>query len=101
MIINCLNRKITSNKTKDLVIENKFKKLKAFDSITFHGKSHFGDDGTQNWLVFQLIQKYFKIVSTTDNNISSWKSKGLSAESIKPPTTSNKLPNPPLNFFWY
>ena len=36
------------------------KKLKAFDLIYFHGKSHFEDDGTQNWLAFQSIQKYFK-----------------------------------------
>ena len=28
----------------------------------------------------------------------SWKSKGLSVESIKPPTTSNKLLNPSLDF---
>ena len=70
------------------------KKLNTFDSIYFRGKSHFEDDGMQNWLVFQLIQKYFKTVSTTDSNILSWKSKGLSVESIKPPTTSNKLLNP-------
>ena len=47
-----LNRKITSNKTKDLVIENKLKKLKVFDSVYFHGKCHFENDGNQNWLVF-------------------------------------------------
>ena len=43
----------------------------------FRGKNHFEDDGTQNWLVFQPIQNYFKTVSTTDSNILSWKSKGL------------------------
>ena len=82
------------------------KKLKAFDSIYFHGKIHEDDDdgtqdeddGTQNWLVFQPVQKYFKIVSTTDSNILSWKSKGSSDESIKLLTTSNKLFNPSLNF---
>ena len=67
------------------------KKLNTFDSIYFRGKSHFEDDGMQNWLVFQLIQKYFKTVSTTDSNILSWKSKGLSHKSIKPPTTSNNF----------
>ena len=35
----------------------------------FRGQNHFEDDGTQNWLVFQPIQKYFKTVSTTDSNI--------------------------------
>ena len=52
-----LNSKITSNKTKHLLIENELKKLKTFDSIYFRGKSHFEyDDGAQNWLVFQPIE---------------------------------------------
>ena len=50
-----LNRKITANQTKHLIVENKLKKLKAFHSSYFRGKSHFKDDGTQNWLVFQPI----------------------------------------------
>ena len=33
------------------------------------------------------------------NYISSWKSKGLSAESIKPPTTSENSCTPKLNFY--
>ena len=93
-----LNRKITSSKTKHLVITNELKKLKIFDAIYFHGKSHFEDDSTQNWLVFQSMQKYFKTVITTDSNILSWKSKRLSDESTTSPTTSNKILNPSLNF---
>ena len=85
--LSSLNRKITSNKTRDLLIENELKKLKTFDSSYFRGKSHFEDDGTQNWLVFQPIQRYFKTASANDSNILSWKSKGLSDESVKPPTT--------------
>ena len=54
----------------------------------FFGKSHFEEDGTQNYLVFQPRNKYFKVITNTDY-VSSWKSKGLSAESIKPPTTSD------------
>ena len=49
------NRKITSNKTKHLIVENELKKLETFDSIYFRGKSHFEDDGTQNYLVFQTV----------------------------------------------
>ena len=49
-------------------------------------KSHFEEDGTQNYLVFQPLNKYFKVITNTDY-VSSWKSKGLSAESIKLPTT--------------
>ena len=74
------------------------KKLKAFDSVYFRGKSYFEDDDGQNWLVLQTVQRYFKTVSANDSNISSWKSKGLSDESIKPPTTSNKMLNPSLDF---
>ena len=55
-------------------------------------KSHFEDDGTQNWLALQSIQ------SANNSNILSWKSKGLSDESIKPSTTSNKMLNPSLEF---
>ena len=33
----------------------------------FCGKSHFEDDGTQNYLVFQPIYKCFKTVANTNN----------------------------------
>ena len=74
------------------------KKSKTFDSIYFRGKSHFEDDAAQNWLVFQPMQRYFKTASANDSNILSWKSKGLSNESITAPTTSNKIPNPSLDY---
>ena len=54
-----LNRKFTSNRSKHLLVENELKKLKTFDSIYFRGKSHFEEDGTQNYLVFQPIQRIF------------------------------------------
>ena len=41
------NQKINSNKTRHLLIENEFKKIKTFDSIYFRGKSHFEEDGTK------------------------------------------------------
>ena len=47
-----LNRKTTANKSKHLLVENKLNKLKTFDSSYFIGKSRFGEDGTQNYLVF-------------------------------------------------
>ena len=78
--LSSVNRKIVSNKTKHLFIENKLKKLKTFDWIYFRGKSHFEDNGTQNWLVFQPVQKYFNTDSASNSNILSWKSKGLSDE---------------------
>ena len=53
------------------------KKLKTFDSIYYRGKSHFEEDGTQNYLVFQPLNKYFKIIANTEF-VSLRKSKGLS-----------------------
>ena len=47
-----LNRKITANKSKHLLAENELNKLKTFDSSYCIGKSHFEEDGTQNYLVF-------------------------------------------------
>ena len=88
--LSSFNKTITSNKTKQLIAENQLKKLETFDSIDFRGKSHFEDDGTQNYLMFQTVSRYFKIVSANDSNILLWKSKGLSNENIEPPSTSNK-----------
>ena len=92
-----LNRKITSNKTKHALGENELNKLKTFDSSYFVGKSHFEEDGTQNYLVFQPLNKYFKVISNTDY-VSSWKSKGLSVETIKPPFTSDNSLAQSLSF---
>ena len=93
-----LNRKITQNKTKHLLVENELNKLKTFDSGYFIGKSHFGEDGTQNYLVFQPMYRYFKMITNTDY-ILSWKSKELSAESIKPPATSDNSLTPALSYY--
>ena len=55
-----LNRKVTQNKTKHLFVESELNKLKTFDTSYVIGKSHFEEDGIQNYLVFQPINKYFK-----------------------------------------
>ena len=44
------------------------------------------------------MYRYFKMITNTDY-ISSWKSKRLSAESIKPPTTSDNSLTPALNYY--
>ena len=66
-------------------------KLKTFDSSYFIDKSHFEEDGTQNYLAFQPIYRYFKIIAGVGNGsyIYYWKSKGLSDERIN----SIKAPN--------
>ena len=96
--LSSLNRKITSNKTKHLLVENKLNKFKTFDSSYFAGKYHFEEDVTKNYLVFQSIVRYLKLIADT-NCILSWKSEGLSAESIKPPTTSDNSLTPELNYY--
>ena len=92
-----LYRKITQNKTKHLLVENELNKLKTFDSSYFIGKSHFEEDGTQNYLVFQPINRYFKLIANT-LYISSWKFKGLSAETIKPPSTPDNSLTPLIDY---
>ena len=93
-----LSKKITSNKVNHLLVENELEKVETFDSVYFRGKSHFEDDGAQNYLVFQTVSRYFKTICAIDSNILSWKFKGLSDKSIKPPATSNKIVNPSLDF---
>ena len=66
---------------------------KTFDLSYFKGKGHFEEDGTQIYLVFQPMQKYFKNVAgvSSGNYIYFWKSKGLSDESINSITASKLL----------
>ena len=70
---------LTANKLKNLLVENELKTLRTFDSSYFIGKSHFEENGTQNYLVFQPIKKYFKVIANTVY-VSSWRSKELSAK---------------------
>ena len=49
-------------------------------------------------MVLQPLQRYFKTVSANYGNILSCKSKGLSDESIKLPSTSNKMLNSSLDY---
>ena len=94
--LSSLNRKITKNKTDHLIVKNELNKLKTFDSGYFNGKSHFEEDGTQNYLVFQPIYRYFK--TSNSDYVLSWTSKGLSNESITPPSAPNNFLSPSLNY---
>ena len=99
--LSSLNRKITQNKTKHLLVENELNKLKTFDSGYFIGKSHFEEDGTQNYLVFQPMYRYFKIIAGVGNGsyIYYWQSKGLSDERINSITASNYSVTPFLDYY--
>ena len=96
--VSSLDSKIAVNETKNESIENELKKLKTFDANYFRGKSHFKVDGTENYLVFQPTHKYIKLVANTIY-ISSWKSKGLSDEIIKPPSTSYNILSPVADYY--
>ena len=53
-----LKRKINSNKTKHLLVENELKKLKTFDLGYFIGKRNLEKDDAQNYLVSQPMIRY-------------------------------------------
>ena len=62
--LNSLNKKINSNKTKHLYVENELKKLKSFNLGNFIRKSHFDADGSQIYLEFQPILRYLTPINT-------------------------------------
>ena len=80
---------------KIIELENNIKKLETFDSSYFRGKIHFEEDGVQNYLVFDLIIRYFRI---NGKYILSWKSKGLSDETITPYATSDNSLTPMIDY---
>ena len=96
--LSSLNRKSTSNKTKRVLAENELKKLKTFGLSYFIGKSHFEEDGVQNYLVFLPLHKYFKVIAST-NYVSLWQSKRLSGETIQPPAPADNSLNPKLSCY--
>ena len=50
--LSSFNKKITENKRKHLLVQKELNKLKTFDSSYFTDKSHFEEDGVQNYLIF-------------------------------------------------
>ena len=90
--------KLLQIKQKNESIENELKKLKRHDLSYFIGKSHFEEDGAQNYLVFQPMKRYFEIIANT-KFILSWKSKGLSDETIKHYSTSDNSLTPLIDYY--
>ena len=90
--LSTLTRKITSNKTRYLLIGKELSYL--------HGKSCFDEDGTQNYYIFQPISKYLKVAYVNDiNYILSWKSRGLNDIKIEYIKTNNYLLNPHMDLY--
>ena len=65
-----------------MLVKNELKELQKLDAAYFRGKSHFEEDGTQNYLFFQPMHRYFKKIAGvgSDDYIYFWKSKGKSDE---------------------
>ena len=84
-----------------MLVENEFKKIKTFGSIYFRGKSPFEEDGMQNYLAFQPIKRYFKLIAGVGNGsyIYYWKSNGLSDERINSIKTSDYGITPYLSYY--
>ena len=83
-----------------MLVENELKKLQKFDAAFFRDKSHFEEDGTQNYLVFQPIYRYFRIIGDgSENYIYFWKSIGLSDKRFNSNTASNYKITPELSYY--
>ena len=96
--VSSLVSKIEPAKTVNTSLENVLKRLrKKLDWSYFIGKGRFEEDGTQNYLVFQPLNKYFKIIANK-KYISPWQSKGLSNKTIKPLATSNNNLAPLIDY---
>ena len=94
-----LDRKITKNKTDHLIAKNELNKLKTFDLSYKKGKSYFEEDEKPTYLIFQPLNKYFILNIHYLTYVSSWTSKGLSNESIKPLITSDNSLTPIINYY--
>ena len=96
-----ISDRVTKNKTKHLLVENKLPIIQKFDAAYFRGKSHFEKDGTQNHLVFQPICRYFRRIIRvgSGNYIYFWKSIGFSDERLNSNSASNYKINLELSYY--
>ena len=67
----------------------------------FISKNYFEEDGAQNYLVFPPIIRYFELnkINNVTNYVLSWKSKGLSDNTVKLSITSNSL-TPEISYYY-
>ena len=105
-----LNKKVTSNKAKHVLVENESHELSekveliSTKGLTkdrknkywiLIGEKYFSSDVLQNHLAFKSFNKYIEFFSKT-GKIYSWKSKGMSEEIIKNPPGSENTSVPSL-----
>ena len=88
--LNNLNKKITSNETKHVIIENEFKRLTTFDSSLFIGQGYFNNDGVELYVTLQLL--YYTLKGLGDSEkVLSRKSKSLSGEKLTTSTSNDNI----------
>ena len=63
-------KKVTSNKTKHVLVENEFKKLQTFDSNLFISESYFNNNGAQIYLILQSLYYTLKRLDDTEKVVS-------------------------------
>ena len=64
----------------DIADTNRGKNFKKFDLSYFNGRKHFGNDGSQHYLILQPISNTFRMVTGDTVTVIEWKSKGLPCE---------------------
>ena len=58
--------------------------MQPYDSSFIISQNYLGNDGTQNYLVFQLLVKYFEVPKTINSKVISWKSKSCQMKLLNP-----------------
>ena len=93
-----LDNKIEGYKTLDTLLQRALKGLRKPELRYFKDKNRFEEDGTQNYLTFQPLNKYLTLIGST-KYILSWKYKGLSNETIKPIATSDNIVTSLIDYY--
>ena len=97
--------KVSANSSKVLSYENKLKRREDTindlerDASYFRVKNYFGNDGMQNYFVFQPMCKYFKkVIDSTENTlyVHYWQPNELSDRKINAPSTSSSNDQAPI-----
>ena len=88
-----ISDRVTSNKSKHLLVETELKKLKTFDLSYFRGKNCFSDNNI-NYLVFEASLQYIDLNDDSPYDAISWGFIRLSKEVIKLPKSHKKILSP-------
>ena len=89
-----ISDRVTSNKSKHLLVENELKKLKKIDLSSFRRKNYFGNNNI-NYLVFEVSLQYLNFYDDSFSKpVLSWNSKAVFKGIIKAPRSNNNILSP-------